>query len=82
MRSAPVPGAVLFTCSAFGPCIEQAAARHTLIPVLKPNEAMIDDAVAAAIAAGGSAACIGLIASFAPTLSSMPPEFPDNIRQM
>ena len=31
-------------------------------------------------AAGGSAACIGLIASFAPTLSSMPPEFPDNIR--
>lgn len=73
-------GAVLFTCSAFGPCIEQAAARHSLIPVLKPNEAMIDDAVAAAITAGGSAACIGLIASFAPTLSSMPPEFPDNIR--
>jgi Asp/Glu/hydantoin racemase len=39
------------------------------MPVLKPNEAM----VAEAVALGGR---IGLIASFAPTLASMPPEFP------
>jgi rhodanese-related sulfurtransferase len=37
--------------------------------VLKPNEAMIDDAVRAGRR-------IGLVASFAPTLASMPAEFP------
>ena len=61
--------AILFTCSAFGPCIEAVAARRPHMPVLKPNEAM----VAEAVAHGGR---IGLIASFAPTLASMPPEFP------
>lgn len=61
--------AILFTCSAFGPCIEAAAARRPHMPVLKPNEAMVADAVAL----GGR---VGLIASFAPTLESMPPEFP------
>lgn len=63
--------ALLFTCSAFGPCIEAAAARRVAMPVLKPNEAMVDDAV---LMAGGGR--IGLIASFAPTLASMPAEFP------
>lgn len=63
--------ALLFTCSAFGSCIEAVAARRPSMPVLKPNEAMVDDAVAAA--SGGR---IGLIASFAPTLTSMPAEFP------
>ncbi len=62
---------ILFTCSAFGPCIERVASKHRNIPVLKPNEAMIAEAVAI----GGP---IGLIASFAPTLVSMPPEFPTN----
>lgn len=61
--------AILFTCSAFGPCIEAVARRHAPKPVLKPNEAM----VAEAVAHGGP---IGLVASFAPTLASMPPEFP------
>ena len=60
--------AILFTCSAFGPCIEAVAARRPHLPVLKPNEAL----VAQALARGGR---IGLIASFAPTLVSMPPEF-------
>ena len=61
---------ILFTCSAFGPCIE-ACARDLSIPVLKPNEAMIEEAIALA----GPTARIGLMATFAPTLDSMPPEF-------
>ncbi|MDP2419168.1 MAG: aspartate/glutamate racemase family protein [Hydrogenophaga sp.] len=61
--------AILFTCSAFGPCIEAVAARRPHMPVLKPNEAMVTEAV-------GQGGRIGLIASFAPTLASMPPEFP------
>jgi aspartate/glutamate racemase len=61
--------AILFTCSAFGSCIEAAARRHAAVPVLKPNEAMIEEAVA-------RGQCIGLLATFAPTLESMPREFP------
>ena len=60
---------ILFTCSAFGPCIETVARDLAPLPVLKPNEAMIE----AAVAAGGT---VGLLATFAPTLASMPPEFP------
>jgi hypothetical protein len=59
---------ILFTCSAFGPCIEACKTALRPVPVLKPNEAMIDDAIAA-----GSP--IGLLATFGPTLSSMPNEF-------
>ncbi|MFC7473278.1 arylsulfatase [Dankookia sp. GCM10030260] len=71
---------ILFTCSAFGPCIEAVAAAQAPIPVLKPNEAMIEEAVAAArAAAGGRRPRIGLVASFAPTLDSMPPEFPADV---
>ena len=64
---------ILFTCSAFGSCIERVARQHANLPVLKPNEAMITEAVNAVSA---SRQAIGLIASFAPTLVSMPPEFP------
>ena len=60
---------ILFTCSAFGPCIDAVRRRWPDVPVLKPNEAMIDDAVRAGRR-------IGLVASFAPTLASMPAEFP------
>lgn len=64
--------AILFTCSAFGSCIDAVAHRHAAMPVLKPNEAMISDAQKA----DGP---IGLIATFAPTLESMPPEFPSSV---
>jgi Asp/Glu/hydantoin racemase len=64
--------AILFTCSAFGPCIEAVARAHAPMPVLKPNAAMIEQAVA-------RGRKIGLLSTFAPTLQSMPPEFPDTI---
>ena len=57
--------AILFTCSAFGPCIEAVAREHAPMPVLKPNEAMIEQAAA-------QGRRIGLLATFAPTLASMP----------
>jgi aspartate/glutamate racemase len=61
--------ALLFTCSAFGACIDAVKREHPQLPVLKPNEAMIDEAAATGLR-------IGLVATFAPTLRSMPPEFP------
>ena len=63
---------ILFTCSAFGPCIEAVAQRHAGMPVLKPNEAMVEEAAA-------GAGPLGLIASFGPTLESMPAEFPSGM---
>jgi Asp/Glu/hydantoin racemase len=63
---------ILFTCSAFGPCIDAVARRHAAIPVLKPNEAMVAEASATAVR-------VGLVASFAPTLRSMPAEFPVHV---
>ena len=64
--------AILFTCSAFGPCIEAVAKRHSNIPVLKPNEAMIAEAARLGTR-------IGLVASFPPTLRTMPAEFPAGV---
>lgn len=63
---------ILFTCSAFGPCIEACAAALP-IPVLKPNEAAIEEACA-------THRHVGLLASFQPTLDSMPPEFPAGVK--
>jgi Asp/Glu/hydantoin racemase len=65
--------AILFTCSAFGPCIEAVARAHAPMPVLKPNEAMIEQAAA-------KGRRIGLLSSFPPTLASMPREFPSSIQ--
>jgi hypothetical protein len=67
---------ILFTCSAFGSCIDAVAARWPGIPVLKPNEAMIGEAVRAAAGRRGR---IGLVATFAPTLASMRAEFPAGV---
>jgi Asp/Glu/hydantoin racemase len=64
--------AILFTCSAFGTCIEAVVRQHPKIPVLKPNEAMVEDATA-------TGQRVGLVATFAPTLVSMPPEFPQQV---
>jgi Asp/Glu/hydantoin racemase len=64
--------AILFTCSAFGPCIEAVARAYAPMPVLKPSEAMIEQA-----AARGRR--VGLLSTFPPTLMSMPPEFPDTV---
>ena len=63
---------ILFTCSAFGPCIDAVAQRWPDVPILKPNEAMIADAVRLGRR-------IGLVATFAPTLASMPAEFPAGV---
>jgi len=68
--------AILFTCSAFGPCIEAVARAQAPMPVLKPNEAMIEQAAGQA---GGRARRIGLLSTFAPTLASMPSEFPASV---
>jgi Asp/Glu/hydantoin racemase len=65
--------AILFTCSAFGPCIEAVARAHAPMPVLKPNEAMIEQAVT-------MGRRIGLLSTFPPTLVSMPPEFPTTVQ--
>src|SRR5512132_2652097 len=63
---------ILFTCSAFGPCIDAVKRRWPEIPAFKPNEAMIEDAAQLR-------ARVGLVASFAPTLLTMPAEFPADV---
>jgi Asp/Glu/hydantoin racemase len=58
--------AVLFTCSAFGAAIEAARAEVD-IPVLKPDEAMIEKALSLGSRIGG-------LATFEPTIASLAAE--------
>jgi Asp/Glu/hydantoin racemase len=58
--------AILFTCSAFGTAID-AAKQAVRVPVLKPNEAMLEEALAA-----GSD--LALIATFEPSIPSLKKE--------
>jgi len=64
--------AILFTCSAFGTAIEACKAQAA-IPILKPNEAMLEEA----LALGPN---IGVIASFQPTLPALEAELLDAAR--
>ncbi len=61
--------AILFTCSAFGPAIEEVR-RQIKIPVLKPNEAMYEQLVATSRKAS-------LLATFPPSIPSMVTEIAD-----
>jgi Asp/Glu/hydantoin racemase len=58
---------ILITCSAFGPAIDRMQAQLSL-PILRPNEAMFREA----IAAGDR---IGMLATFAPSVATMEEEF-------
>ncbi len=64
--------AILFTCSAFGEAIEACKAQAA-IPILKPNEAMLEQALTLG-------ANIGLIARFQPTLPALETELLDAAR--
>jgi len=67
---------ILFTCSGFGPCIEAAAGVAAPVPVLKPTEAMIAEAVVRARSrAVGRAPRVGLLGTFQTTLDTMVAEF-------
>ncbi|MBT8334573.1 MAG: aspartate/glutamate racemase family protein [Deltaproteobacteria bacterium] len=58
---------ILYTCSAFGDAIEQAKEKLN-IPVLKPNEAMFEEALKAGTK-------IGMLATFGPSIPSLESEF-------
>lgn len=65
--------AILFTCSAFGDAIDLCK-RSLSIPVLKPNEAMIEEAIQ-------RTQRITILATFKPAITSMTEEFQTYARQ-
>ncbi|RAI71911.1 arylsulfatase [Pseudomonas fluorescens] len=66
--------AILFTCSAFGDAIDLCK-RSLSIPVLKPNEAMIEEAIQ-------RTQRITILATFKPAITSMTEEFESYARQL
>lgn len=66
--------AILFTCSAFGPAIDSTAAALD-IPVLKPNEAMLDEALACGRR-------IGIMGTFEPSIPSLKTEVEELARRL
>lgn len=70
---------ILFTCSAFGPAIDEVK-RTIGLPALKPNEAMFDEALDICAQLGG-ARRIGLLTTFAPATQAMHEELVAAIAQ-
>lgn len=62
---------ILYTCSAFGEAIETVQANAS-IPILKPNEAMFEEALA-------SGTRIAMLATFRPSILSMEKEFAEMV---
>ncbi|MBY0438694.1 MAG: aspartate/glutamate racemase family protein [Burkholderiales bacterium] len=62
---------IIYTCSAFGEAID-AVRREASLPMLKPNEAMVEEAVAADMP-------IVVLATFAPSIPSMEVDFREAI---
>ena len=62
---------IIYTCSAFGEAID-AVRRDAPLPMLKPNEAMVEEAVAMAMP-------IVVLATFAPSIPSMEVDFREAI---
>lgn len=66
--------AILFTCSAFGEAIDLCK-EAVNVPVLKPNEAMIEEALT-------TASRIAILATFEPAITSMSEEFKQTAKLM
>jgi hypothetical protein len=65
------PQGILYTCSSFGAGVEEAA-RQSAVPVLKPNEAMFEEALA-------QGEDVVMLYTFPPALNGMSREFEEDV---